>query len=130
MGRIGGYNILVKASTIIEVVVASVIFMLIFCLSLEMLTKIHQDAKNTEALQIIMDRNDYVQMVKTGEFGYGNYLKNFDWGEISVKIQPYMKHKSLHDIHFTGKMKNGKSLFEYRFLKENETDKNKGIHFK
>lgn len=122
MGRIAGYNKFLKASTVVEVVVASVIFMLMFCLSLEMLTKMNQNGKSTEMLQVIMDRNEFVQQVRIGGFGYGNYMKSFDWGEIHVNIQPHMKHKYLQDIHFTGKMKNGKNLFEYRFLKEYEKD--------
>lgn len=122
MGRIARYNKFLKASTVVEVVVASVIFMLMFCLSLEILTKMNQNGKSTEMLQVIMDRNEFVQQVRTGGLGYGNYMKSFDWGEIHVKIQPHMKHRSLRDIHFTGKMKNGKKLFEYRFLKEYETD--------
>ncbi|WP_129617229.1 hypothetical protein [Bacteroides cellulosilyticus] len=122
MGRIVGYSKFLKASTVVEVVVASVIFMLMFCLSLEVLTKMNQNGKSTEMLQVIMDRNEFVQQVSAGNLGYGNYMKSFDWGEIHVKIQPHMKHKYLRDIHFTGKMKSGKKLFEYRFLKEYEAD--------
>lgn len=116
MGWIVGYRMYLKASTIIEVVVASVIFMLIFCISLEMLTKINQDGRATEAMQIIMDRNEYVQQVRTSNYGFGNYVKNFKWGEINVRIKPYKDYKSLHDLCFIGKMKNGKFLFEYRLL--------------
>ena len=122
MGRIVGYSKFLKASTVVEVVVASVIFMLMFCFSLEVLTKMNQNRKSTEMLQVIMDRNEFVQQVSAGNLGYGNYMKSFDWGEIHVKIQPHMKHKYLRDIHFTGKMKSGKKLFEYRFLKEYEAD--------
>lgn len=122
MGRIVGYSKFLKASTVVEVVVASVIFMLMFCLSLEVLTKMNQNGKSTEMLQVIMDRNEFVQQVSAGNLGYGNYMKSFDWGEIHVKIQPHMKHKYLRDIHFTGKMKSGKKLLEYRFLKEYEAD--------
>lgn len=122
MGRIVGYSKFLKASTVVEVVVASVIFMLMFCLFLEVLTKMNQNGKSTEMLQVIMDRNEFVQQVSAGNLGYGNYMKSFDWGEIHVKIQPHMKHKYLRDIHFTGKMKSGKKLFEYRFLKEYEAD--------
>ena len=122
MGRIVGYSKFLKASTVVEVVVASVIFMLMFCLSLEVLTKMNQNGKSTEMLQVIMDRNEFVQQVSAGNLGYGNYMKSFDWGEIHVKIQPHMKHKYLRDIHFTGKMKSGKKLFEFRFLKEYEAD--------
>lgn len=118
MGRIMEGHRFLKASTIIEVVVASVIFMLIFCISLEMLTKINRDGRSTETLQIIMDRNEYVQQIRTSEYGYGNYMKNFDWGEIHVKIQPYKEYQLLRELNFTGVMKNGKKLFEYRFLIE------------
>lgn len=116
------YNKFVKASTIIEVVVASVIFMLIFCISLEMLTKMNQDSKSAEALQIIMDCNEYVQQVKISNHGRGDYIKNFNWGEIHVKVQPYKNYNLLQEMCFTGKMKDGKRLFEYRFLIKNGTN--------
>lgn len=113
-------NKCIRASTVIEVVVASVIFMLIFCLSLEMLTKINQGNKSEELLRISIDRDEYVQQIKTGNYGYGGYMKNFDWGEIQVKIRPYRDYISLREMHFTGIMKNGKKLFDYRFLIKNK----------
>lgn len=128
-GMIGQYKF-IKASTVIEVVVASVIFMLIFCLSLEMLARMNQDDKSTELLQISMDRNEYVVQIISGNYGYGDYRKSFNWGEISVRVQPYKDYKSLHELHFTGVMKNGKKLFDYRFLTKNKTNGNEGSHIK
>lgn len=116
MGRIVLQGKTLRASTIIEVVVASVIFLLMFCLSLDMLTRLGSSHNSEELVQIAIDRDEYVREIKTGEYGYGNYLKNFDWGEIAVRIQPYDDVPAVQDMHFTGMMKNGKKIFEYRFL--------------
>ena len=130
MGRMMEKNKSIKASTVIEVVVASVIFLLIFCLSLEMLTRMNQDDRSTELLQINMDRNEYVVQITSGNYGYGGFRKSFNWGEISVKIQPYRDYKSLRELHFTGVMKNGKKLFDYRFLTKNKTNGYESNHIK
>lgn len=116
MGRIVLQGKSLRASTIIEVVVASVIFLLMFCLSLDMLTRLGSSHNSEELVEIAIDRDEYVREIKIGEYGYGNYLKSFDWGEITVKIQPYGDFPAVQDMEFIGMMKNGKKIFEYRFL--------------
>lgn len=79
-----------KASTIIDVMVAVVIFLTAFLVGMETVVKVNTASQST--LQYIEVENQYrlcLNECRSGFYPFGEFVKKYDWGIITIKIEPY-----------------------------------------
>jgi hypothetical protein len=70
--------------------VASVIFLTAFLAGMETITKVSAPTQGT--LQYIETENQYrmcLNECRNGIYSYGDFTKKYDWGTITISIEPY-----------------------------------------
>lgn len=106
---------MVRASSIIEVIVASLIFMLVFALSLTTLTRL--TLRQDEAVLLIEAEKELNKTLKIRENQpIGTYIDTFDWGSISTIISDYEKFENIRQIHLRATLTNSRKSLEIRRL--------------
>lgn len=120
-----GLKLKLPASTIIETVVASVLFLLIFFICIESITRINSMSRGEEPLEVEMDFNNCIKMFTAEKYGEGEYTMTYRWGDITVSVKPYPEHEDISELNFTAGFNNGRSSdIRYRVLipADNETE--------
>ena len=79
----------------VEVMVASILFLIVFFLSVETVTRISAHPPDDTLLAVEMDMNACVHEFSTGTWSIGEYKRIFTWGEIDVSIERY---RALPDV--------------------------------
>lgn len=97
-----------------EVVVASLLFMLVFCISMETLTRIYTLKHDDSLLAVEMSLDAAVHEFSTGAFSDGEYTRSYPWGEITVCVEPYKESGRLRALTFTARA--GSRIIRYRTL--------------
>ena len=105
------------ASTVIEVIVASVLFLTVFFLAMEMLVRIGSRQADETLLQAEIDRTACVQEFRTAAFDPGEYTREYDWGVIEIIVKQYWGLNDIQEIRFTIRIEKGRQTFAYRILK-------------
>ena len=104
-------------STVIEVIVASVLFLTVFFLAMEALVRIGSRQPDQTLLQAEIDRVACVQEFKTNAFGPGEYAREYGWGEIEITVTPYRELTGVQELRFDTRIEKGRQVFIYRTLK-------------
>ena len=109
----------VTASTLLETIVASVIFMIIFTMALDTMTRIMTfDQKDDEYLLIESSFSKCEHEIKNKKIVIGDENYIFEWGNISVTITHYNEHLYLIDM---SAETTGRKNVSYKYILANET---------
>lgn len=103
-----------QGSSIIEVLVASLVFLLIFCITMETLTRIASVRHDESMLSVEKDLQDTVHEFSVRSFTEGEHTRTYDWGEIDIEIKPYNELPGIHFVTFTARA--GKQHIRHRIL--------------
>lgn len=107
-----------SGSTLLETIVASVIFMIIFGMAMDILTRILiSNHKDNENLLIESAFSKCQRELTKNSIAIGIQTFTFDWGEIQVTISPY--ESDLFKVEMNATTKANKSV-RYRYITSNE----------
>lgn len=89
-------SIKLKGSTIVEVIVASVVFMVIFAISLETITRLTINRKDDTIYVIVQNEIDRCFMQYAGtERLPSTTVREYDWGRIEITCGGYKNYHNL-----------------------------------
>ncbi len=88
-----------KASTLVEVIVASVVFLTIFAISLHTLTRLSVNPREGEMFAEVdcLLRSTFREYAD-GRHDEGKYTREWERGEITVVVAPYRDYGNLQEI--------------------------------
>lgn len=104
-------------SSMIETIVASMIFLLVFTISLSTVTGLTLREDEGYAL-IEAERRlaDCSGRYCDGTWAQGEYTEEFDWGKITVTITDYGDYGQIRQVILRAALNNGRKKLEYRRL--------------
>lgn len=103
-------------STVMEVIVASAIFMLVFFMAMDILPRIGSMVPDGTLLRMEVDMKACIHEFVSGGYDGEEHIRTYDWGQISVAVKPYDRLEELRDMTFTAETGNGKNTYVYRIL--------------
>ncbi len=109
----------VKGSTIIEVMVASILFIIIFSAGLEIVARV--TASSPTAGWYIEAENSHriiLMECRAGFYPFGETLQEFGKGRVRVTMSPYREFKNLSEVKIEFEL--GGRQLEYRHIITNE----------
>lgn len=110
----------VVASTLIETLIASVIFLCVFMISLDTLSRLTLNKTDTRLLTEADYRiKDCFREYATGKYDCGYYQHTFDWGSIGITVKPYRDYPALRELEITADIKRSGKQIRYRHLINN-----------
>lgn len=108
-----------KGNTLIEVVTASIIFMIVFTMTMDILTRLSAFGNNRVS-HVIMERDlkTEAESIKANGIPDGDKVHDYEWGEIQIGISEYKDNLCRIDMQaVSGK---GKIKMYYTFLAQNK----------
>ncbi len=106
-----------KGSALVEAIVAAVIFLCVFAISLETVSRLTVRQDNGMALVEAGQRMEECFREYAGREN-GAYTKEYEWGEVVVRIGPYREYERLREIVITADT--GQKKMELRHVVEIE----------
>lgn len=115
-----GGNMKLRASAIVEVIVASTMFLIVFMLSLTTVSRIVIHGGNDEWVMIEADHRTETCFSRyaAGEHSPGTYTDEFEWGKVTTEISPYGKYDDLFLIVITADINNDRRKIRYSHVVE------------
>ncbi len=108
----------VSGSTLLETITASVIFMIVFVMAMDTLTRLLTfDSNDSDYIVIENELNKCKKQVCREELRPGTRTYQYKWGEIDVEISHYKDQVFQVSMVATGQKKHRKT--SYRFLQAN-----------
>lgn len=107
----------VKASTIVEAMVASILFILAFSAGMESIVK--STSIKSDTLTYLSADNQYMKCLyecKNHVYSYGEHIIEFEWGEITLILEPYNNYEQILQV--TIRVKVGHEVQEYIHILE------------
>ena len=102
-------NKTVPGNSIIEAIVASIIFMVVFLISIDMLTRIATREADQQVLFMESEMNAVINKYQSGNYSDDIYKESFEWGDIEIIIQPYKDYSDIKKMNCKAVIsKNGK----------------------
>ncbi len=95
---------MLRGSTLVETIVASMLFLILFFLAMEMLVRIGARRPGEGLLQMEVDHRVCVQEFRAGDFAPGEYTRSYTWGEITVTVGPYRDLPGIEEVRFTTRL--------------------------
>lgn len=114
-----------KGSTLVEAIVASAIFLIIFIISLNTLNKIVIAGNSDEYALIEADYNMDIcySVYAGGTFPHGKYPADYSWGTIDVEIKQYGEYTDIDEIVITATINNNhKKMIRRHLVEKNRAD--------
>ena len=110
MGKLIGKHL--KGSTLIEVITASIIFMVVFIASFSVLSVL--TPANTNAIELI-DADYRTSLIfrelSDGIHADGEYTTQYSWGKINATLEPYLEYPDLQQLSITVTFNNNRKLY-------------------
>lgn len=114
------FTVKLSGSTVLETIVASVIFMIVFTMGMDILTRILTfNSKDNENLLIESAFNKCEREIERKGLSIGNEIYTFDWGEIQVTVSQYRN--NLFEVEMNAKTHENKRVI-YRYIATNESN--------
>ncbi|MBP1615004.1 MAG: hypothetical protein H6Q13_2452 [Bacteroidetes bacterium] len=106
------------ASTLLETIIASVIFMIIFVMAMDTLTRLMTfDNEDADYIVIENELRKCKRLVCLNELRSEAKTFTYDWGEIDVEISNYKE--NIYQVNMVAVTTNQHRKISYRFLKAN-----------
>lgn len=106
----------IKASTILEAVVASIIFMIVFFMSISFIVTVRASENDNKTLVVITDFKTCIHEFKEGGYATGEYIKNYEWGEITIKVKKYLDISEIQEVYFETNQPSSRNKIIHRIL--------------
>lgn len=109
-----------KGASLVEMLVAAVIFLAVFAVSMEMLARItvsEESAADVVAAELEMRRA--FDRYKAAPAGMSD-AQEYDWGTIAVRVESYADSRRLNVVDICACMKRGGRVLRYRRIVEYE----------
>lgn len=90
-----------QASSVLEVIVASLIFLLVFGIAMTILVRVGARKCDDSLLQADLALDAAIREVATGTFAEGEYVRNFPWGDLTIEVAPYPHPDHIRIVSFT-----------------------------
>lgn len=108
-----------RAASLLEAVVAAVLFLTVFTVTMELLPRL--TVRDDDAL--LVAEAEYrvgkaFEKYGTGLWPCGEYAENYDWGKITVRIEPYRNFTDLQAIGITARIAGSGKRIGHRQLVE------------
>ncbi len=108
----------VAGTTIVETLVASSIFLLVFILSADTISRIQA---NDAIDPYVLCESDYhtdrlLEYYRNAPYIVGKYTHEYEWGNIVCEIRPYEEYDDLYVLKLTTEVKNIKRTTVYTHL--------------
>jgi hypothetical protein len=106
-----------KGSSMIEAIVASLIFLTVFILSLSTLTRLTlREDEGYVLLEAQRAMTDCFRRYGDGTRAQGSYTDKFGWGEITTTINVYGEYEVIQQISLRATLSGSRKTMEYRRL--------------
>lgn len=112
-------SISVPALSLIEVIVASVIFLAVFMISLQMVVSL-TGRQNNDAVYIVADmaiKKTYAEYV-VGNINMPEYKKEYSWGNITGRLDLYGDYYGIEELTLIARLSPGSREIVYKYLIE------------
>lgn len=106
-------------NTLPEIIVASILFLAVFAISLETLTRL--TVRDDEGLTYVeADRRigECRREFSDGLHPVGIYEKVYDWGGITASIAPYRDYTNVQELTLVAAIRENRKHIEYKYLIE------------
>ncbi len=107
-------------STLIETVVASVLFLVIFLIAVETVTRVRSVLPDDTLLQAAVDLEACAREFLEKADEPGTSLRSYDWGEIEATVSPYPAADGFQAVNFEIRIDHGRQTLNYRILTPTE----------
>jgi hypothetical protein len=112
-----------KAETLIQAIVAALIFMVIFLISLETVVRITTSQDDAYTL---VDADYQISLffaeLSDGKHTYGNYVKYFSGGKLTAEISQYQEYTNLQIVTVTAELNKIKKHITFRHIVESTNE--------
>lgn len=118
-GRRNGSRSL-RASALIEAVVASTVFLIVFMLSLDTVSRITTGKGDDEYVLIDADHRAEMCFARYGDGSYppGTYEEEFPWGKVVTEIVRYGEYGRLQEVTVRAVIDDSRRGFTYKYIVE------------
>ncbi len=115
--QMGGLNARLAGSSMIEAIVASLIFLTVFILSLSALTGLTlRKDEGYVLLEVERALTDCFSRYGDGTMAAGIYIDEFSWGHVTTKIEQYADHENIQQVVLWADISGSRKSIEYRRL--------------
>lgn len=124
MAKLKKNNILVlKASTLLETIVASVIFLSVFTISLWTTTLLTSSTCGPGILVEVDYRlKECFRDYSSSYYTNGDYVRSFGWGNIHIDISFYQHYEDLRHIHLKAVIENDRKTISFDHIVKIDDD--------
>lgn len=113
----GKLNVCLRGSTLLETIVASVLFLLVFAISLETTTRLTASSRDAGILiEVDYRLNECFREYSSIKYFNGEYERTYDWGNIHVDISQYGSYKQLRHISLKACIANSHKVLEFNHI--------------
>jgi len=108
-----------KAGTLIEVITASIIFMVVFIASFSVLSLLTPE--NRDAIELIdadYRASTIFRAFSNGQHQDGEYVTQYSWGKISATLEPYSAYSDLQQLSITVTFNNNRKRIIHKYVVE------------
>lgn len=111
-----------KGSALIEAIVASTLFLIVFMLSLDTVTRITTGNRSDEYTLIAADHMADICFARYGDGKHlpGIYEDEFPWGKVTTEMYRYADYEELQEVTVTAEINNSKRKIIRKYIIEVE----------
>lgn len=114
----GGVKKRINASSLIEVIVASVVFMVVFLISLQTIGKI--TTKSGTSIELINAQNKIYAAFRAAQDGMVPATTKYDWGSITISREKYKNFNDLMQLRIVATLDRKNKKIVRHFIIRNE----------
>lgn len=108
-----------KASTLVETIIASVIFMCVFMISLETISRLTvQEDDNTVLVEADYRIKECLREYGDGRHADGQYTREYGWGRIVILIHNYRSYADLQELTIIAEIESISKRLEFKHIVE------------
>lgn len=101
----------------LETIVASVIFLVIFAISLETITRLTSSPRGVEALiEADFRLKECFGEYSSPKYTDGDYERTYDWGNIHIDVSAYMHYRQLRHISLTTVVAGSRKVIKFNHI--------------
>jgi hypothetical protein len=103
-------------STLVETLVASILFLVIFFLALDTLSRVGVRVPDDTLPAVETDLQACLHEFSTGDAAPGDYLRVYEWGEIAIAVRGYGELTDVRRLELVCRIDRHRSLVFHRLI--------------
>ena len=104
------------ASTLMEVIVASILFLVIFLLAVDTVTRASLSRRDDSLLAVETDMKACLNEFSVGTAVPGTYKRVYGWGEIDVAVRPYRELTDVYELELVCRIDRRRTILLRRLI--------------